>query len=161
MSIHLKSPRTQPKPDGLIDVPSHKGAAGAGAVIGGIAAGAAAGMAAGPVGAAIGAVAGAVAGGLGGDAVANSIDEVREAAHWRENFKAQPYVSADATYEDFGPAYAYGVAQYSRYPEGTFDEVQDEMADEWYAARGQSTLVWERASPAARDAWERLARERA
>jgi len=133
MSIHLKSPGTKSQPDGSVDVPSLKVARGVGAVGGG------------------------VADRPGGDALARSGSEVSEAAHWREHFKSRPYVGAEGIFEDFGPAYAFGAAQYGRYPDGTFDEVQDEMAESWYAARGQSRLVWEHASPAARDAWERLA----
>ena len=133
MSIHLKSPGMKSQPEGSVDVPSHEVAGGAGAIGGAVA---------------------------GGDALAHSSAEVSEAAHWREHFKSRPYVGAEANFEDFGPAYAFGAAQYGRYPDGTFDEVQDEMAESWYAARGQSTLAWEHASPAARDAWERRAGDR-
>ena len=93
----------------------------------------------------------------GDDAVAKPNDDLSEAAHWRENFRKQAYVEQNAAFEDYGPAYAYGVTQYSRYPAGTFDEVQDELADGWYSARGLSTLEWDRAGFAVRDAWQRLA----
>jgi hypothetical protein len=61
-----------------------------------------------------------------------------------------------SSYDDYGPAYGYGVSEYSRYPGRTFDEVESELATGWYAGRGNSTLEWERAKGATRDAWQRV-----
>ena len=151
-----KKPEASPRKDGLIDVPSHLIADGLGALIGGAAAGAVVGTVAGPVGIAVGAVAGAIAGGLGADAVANSVDEVREDAHWRANFQNRPYVADGASYEDFAPAYQLGIVSYGLHPDKDFDDVAVDLSDEWNSTKGRSTLAWEAASPAARDAWERL-----
>ena len=75
-----------------------------------MAAGAATGTVAGPVGTAVGAAVGAVVGGLAGKGIAEAIDPTVEDAYWRDNYRSRPYAS-DASYDDFGPAYAYSVSR--------------------------------------------------
>ena len=87
----------------------------AGAVAGGVAAGAAVGTVAGPVGTAIGAAVGAVVGGLAGKGIAEQIDPTREDAYWRDNYSSRVRTSSGASYDDYGPAYSYGVNSYSQY----------------------------------------------
>ncbi len=126
------------------------GAAGAGA------AGAAIGMAAGPVGAAVGAVVGAVVGGLAGKGVAEAIDPTAEHAHWEKNYHTRPYVEQGATYEEYRPAYQYGLDARTRHAGKTFDIVEPDLKRDWDSARGNSRLGWEKAKGAARDAWDRV-----
>jgi hypothetical protein len=90
-------------------------------------------------------VAGAIVGGLGGDAVASEIS--MHAAHSRK---------PGTTDEDYGPAYLYGETARQRYGERDFDDVAGELGRGWEAARGRSSLNWDEAKPAARDAWERF-----
>lgn len=139
-----------------------KTATGAGAVLGGVAGGVAGGAAAGaaiggmtgPVGAAVGALAGAAVGALAGKGVANA-DPVAEDTYWRDNYSTRPYASG-ASYDEYGPAYRYGVDSYSKYQGRSFDDVDAELSRDWGSTRGTSTLEWDRARPAARDAWQRL-----
>lgn len=139
-----------------------KTATGAGAVLGGVAGGVAGGAAAGaaiggmtgPVGAAVGALAGAAVGALAGKGVANA-DPVAEDTYWRDNYASRPYASG-ASYDEFGPAYRYGVDSYAKYQGRSFDDVDADLSRDWGSTRGSSTLDWERARPAARDAWQRL-----
>lgn len=150
--------------DPITDAPgSHPVGTGVGAVAGGIAgiagaaaAGAAAGTAAGPVGTIVGAAVGAVVGGLAGKGVAELIDPTAEEAYWRENYSSRPYVENGATFDDYGPAYRYGVDAYGRYSNRGFDEVEPEMGRDWNRARGRSSLRWEQARNAANDAWQRV-----
>jgi hypothetical protein len=141
------------------DHPAAKAGAGAvaGGVVGGVAGGAAAGAAAGgvtgPVGAAIGAAVGAVVGAVAGRRTA---DPVVEDAFWRDNYSARPYVNSGATYDDYGPAYRHGVDAYARYPDRSFDEIESDLGRDWHSARGSSSLEWEHAKHASRDAWSRL-----
>ena len=139
------------------DHPGAKGAV-AGGVVGGVAGGAAAGAAAGgmtgPVGAAVGAAVGAVVGAVAGRRKA---DPAVEEAYWRDNYSTRPYV-AGGSYDDYGPAYRYGADAYSRYPDRSFDEVEPELGRGWTGARGSSSLEWERAKHASRDAWHRVER---
>jgi hypothetical protein len=142
--------------DPITDAPAaHPVGIGVGALLGGAAAGAATGTVAGPVGTVIGAAVGAIVGGLAGKGVAESIDPTREDAYWRENYQSRPYVSGEG-YDDFGPAYAYGVSSYGMYPGRKFDEVEADLSRDWNSSRGKSSLSWERAKNATRDAWDRI-----
>lgn len=135
---------------------AHPVGTGVGAVLGGAAAGAATGTVAGPLGTVLGAAVGAVLGGYAGKRVAESIDPTVEDAYWRDNHSRRPYFDSGATYDDYGPAYGYGVAEFARYPDRSFDEVEPELGRNWEDRRGDSALDWDRAKPAARDAWQRL-----
>ena len=78
----------------------------AGGVAGGAAAGAAAGGMTGPVGAVVGAAVGAVVGAVAGRMKA---DPVVEDTYWRDNYSSRPYVLGDASYDEYQPAYRYGM----------------------------------------------------
>ena len=135
---------------------SHPVGTGVGAALGGVAAGAAVGSVAGPVGTAVGAAVGAVVGGLAGKGIAETIDPTAEDAYWRENYSSRPYVDAGLGYEEFGPAYGFGVDAYRRYPGRRYDEIEPDLERGWDSARGGSSLSWERARHATRDAWDRV-----
>jgi len=135
---------------------SHPVGTGLGAAAGGVAAGAAAGSVAGPVGTAVGAAIGAVAGGLAGKGIAEMIDPTVEEAYWRETYSSRPYVTNGASFDDYGPAYMYGVENYPRYAGRSFDEVEPELGREWQRAKGRSSLTWENAKHATRDSWQRV-----
>ena len=145
-------------PDPITKEPgAHPLGVGVGAAAGGMAAGAAIGTVAGPIGTGIGAAVGAVVGGLAGKGVAEAIDPTVEDAYWRENYSSRDYVSADRSYDDYGPAYGYGVSQYQR--DRSFEDVEPELAEGWMGSRGTSSLGWGEASHAARDAWDRVDRQ--
>jgi hypothetical protein len=135
---------------------SHPVGTGVGAIAGGIATGAAVGTMAGPVGTAIGAAVGAVVGGLAGHGVAEMIDPTAEDAYWRANYEKQDYVAAGSNYDDYGPAYRYGVDSYGRYSDRSFDEVEADLGRNWESSRGNSSLAWDRAKYATRDSWQRV-----
>lgn len=126
------------------------------ALVGGAAAGAATGTPAGPVGTVIDAAIGAVLDGLAGKHVAESIDPTVEDAYWRENYSSRPYVREGSSYDDYGPAFSFGVAEYPRRAGRDFDDVEPELGSEWQARRGGSRLEWEDAKHATRDAWRRV-----
>lgn len=135
---------------------AHPVGTGVGAVLGGAAAGAVTGTMAGPVGTVIGAAAGAIIGGLAGKGVAESIDPTVEDAYWRDNYTQRPYVDNLYSYDDYSPAYGYGVESYQRNADRSFDDVEADLSRGWEQARGSSRLDWERAKNASRDAWDRL-----
>ena len=162
MAIQTQVSNDQTHRDPVTDAPDfHPVGTGVGAVAGGAAAGMAVGTVAGPVGTVIGAAVGAVAGGLAGKAVARAVDVEAEEAYWREYFTREDYVGQDPTFDDYGPAYLYGVNRYTFHEGRTFDEVEEELGRGWVAARGRSTLEWDSARDAARASWRRLSdRER-
>ncbi|MEO6081112.1 MAG: hypothetical protein ABIQ86_15270 [Steroidobacteraceae bacterium] len=144
--------------------PAHPVATGVGATVGGVAGGVAGGAAAGamvggltgPAGAALGAVAGAVVGSLAGKGIGKAVDPVAEDAYWRQNYASRPYIQGTRSYDDYGPAYKYGADAYSRNPGRSFDDVESELSRDWGTARGRSSLEWDNAKHATRDAWQRL-----
>ena len=147
----------EPNRDPLSGKPgAHPVGTGIGAAAGGMAAGAAAGSVAGPIGTVAGAVAGAVAGGLAGKAIAEQVDPTVEEAYWRENYTGRPYIKSGRTFDDYGPAYMYGVENYARYNGASFDEVESDLSRDWQRAKGKSRLAWEDAKDATRDSWQRV-----
>ncbi len=136
---------------------AHPVESGIDAALGGAVVGAATGtIAAGPVGTVVGAAVGAIVGGLAGKSSADSIDPSQEEDYWRKNYLGRPYVDTGASYDDYGPAYGYGVDAYARYPDRSFSDVEADLSSGWDTARGKSTLGWDRAKNATRDAWQRV-----
>ena len=135
---------------------AHPIVTGLGAALGGAAAGAATGTVAGPVGTVIGAAVGAIIGGLAGKGVAEAIDPTVEAAFWRDNFSSRPYVESSASFDDYGPAYNYGVDSFGKNNGRSFDEVEPELSRDWNSSRGSSNLTWDKAKSASRDAWNKV-----
>lgn len=135
---------------------AHPIGTGLGAAVGGAAAGAAAGTVVGPVGTVVGAAVGVIVGGLAGKGVAETIDPTSEAAYWRDNFKSRPYAENATSFDDYGPAYGYGVSSYTKYPGRSFDDAEADLSRDWVDARGASKLQWDQARKATRDAWERI-----
>jgi hypothetical protein len=88
--------------------------------------------------------------------VAEVIDPTREDAYWRDNYRSRPYFERGSSYDDYAPAYGLGVDAISRYPGRTFDEIEPEMSQQWRTGNGASTLGWDSAKHAARDAWNRV-----
>lgn len=123
---------------------------------GGAAAGAAIGAIGGPIGAAVGLVAGAVAGGLAGKGVAEKMDPTVEDAYWKANYSKQGYVERNAPYATYQPAYRTGYEGRSQYPGKTFDEAEPDLQRSYDISAPKSSLKWEKARQATRDAWNRL-----
>ena len=134
---------------------SHPIGTGVGAALGGVAAGAVAGSVVGPVGTVIGAAIGAIAGGFAGKGVAELVDPTVEDAYWKDNHASRPY-AADANYDEYAPAYRYGVDSYVRQPGRKFEDVEPDLSSNWNSARGKSSLEWDSAKHATRDAWNRV-----
>jgi len=134
---------------------AHPIGVGVGAAAGGMAVGAAVGVVAGPLGMAVGAALGAIAGGLVGKSAGELVDPTVDGAYWAQSWHARPYVKPEATYDDYAPAYVYGVDQFKRYGDRAFDDMAVDLGAGWESVRGSSRLNWEEASHATRDAWER------
>ncbi|MES2946359.1 MAG: hypothetical protein V4772_26115 [Pseudomonadota bacterium] len=81
-------------------------------------------------------------------------DPVAEDSYWRDNYSSRPYVNG-GSYDDYGPAYQYGINARTRYPGRSFEEVENDLARDWSGSRGKSSLQWEHAKHASRDAWHR------
>jgi hypothetical protein len=84
------------------------------------------------------------------------IDPTVEEAYWRENYSSRPYVTRGATFNEYRPAYRYGVDAYARREGRTFEQAEPELMREWDSAKGISSLTWEGAKLATRDAWQHV-----
>ena len=146
--------------DKTTELGSHPIGTGVGAAAGGIAGaaatGAIVGSTVGPAGTLVGALAGAVVGGLAGKGIAEMIDPKAEDAYWRDSYSTRPYVTPGSTYDDYGPAYRYGVDSFGRYEGRPFDEVETDLERDWERAKGKSNLAWQNAKHATRDSWQRV-----
>jgi hypothetical protein len=132
MSDEDESRNGTPNRDPISKAPGvHPVGAGVGAVLGGAAAGAVTGTVAGPVGTLAGAAVGAGVGGLAGKGVAEAIDPTREEAYWHSNFTGRSYVEGGSTFDDYGPAYGYGVESFARYPGRVFVDVEPDLSRGW------------------------------
>jgi hypothetical protein len=62
-------------------------------------------------------------------------------AHLSANYATRPYVDAGEDYEEYAPAYLYGVFWYYSNPDRHFDEYEGELANGWDSARGDSRSI--------------------
>ncbi len=128
----------------------------AGAAAVGAAQGAVAGTVAGLPGMAAGVAIGGVVGALAGKGVAQEVNPTTEDIYWSENYKTRPYVENDANYDAYGPAYRHGIDAYTKHQGHRFEDIEPKLSSDWEKVREDSTLPWDKARPAARDAYERL-----
>jgi uncharacterized protein (TIGR02271 family) len=124
-------------------------------VAGGAGAGAALGSLAGPVGTAVGTVVGGVAGGFAGKEAADLIDPAEEEKYWEKEYPNRPYSEEGAGFEEYRPAFHYGVEAANKYRGQSFDEVQTRLGRAWPKSRGESSLTWGKARDAVQDAYDR------
>jgi hypothetical protein len=64
-----------------------------------------------------------------------------------------------SSYDDYSPAHRFGADAYNNitaHPDRSFDEAEPELSLDWGNARGKSSLEWECAKHASRDAWQRV-----
>ncbi|KFN48693.1 hypothetical protein [Arenimonas composti] len=135
----------------------HSIGAGTGAV-GGALAGAAVGAAAGPVGSLVGAAVGGVVGAKAGDSIAEAVNPTEYTEHWRNNYASTPYYRADATWDDYEPAYRYGYDTYGQYRGKSFESVESDLERGWDKTKANSRLGWNEAKGAVRDGWHHIER---
>jgi hypothetical protein len=128
-----------------------------GAALAGVTAGAVAGTVAGPIGTLVGALAGGLVGGYAGKAVAEYIDPTVEVEYWRSHYSSRPYFRPDVPYESYETAYRFGWSVYE--PDRSFAEREVELERRWneeVLLMDRSTLSWEQARAAIKDAYERV-----
>lgn len=90
------------------------------------------------------------------DAWVDELDPVAEEAYWRDNYSGRPYVMPGESFEAYEHAFRTGYENYGRYLGQSFDEVEDELRQDYGRRTGDASLSWERVREAARDAWQRI-----
>lgn len=81
------------------------------------------------------------------------MDPAAEYAYWRDHFANRPDVDDGAIFDDYAPAYVFGIHASAKFPDRGFEEVESDLALEWPTVRGDSNLEWEHARDATRDSW--------
>ena len=129
-----------------------------GAALAGGAAGAAIGAAvAGPPGMAVGGIVGVALGATAGDRIAEARDRRENLGHFEQIYQSMPYYRAGYDWNDYAPAYRYGLETYESHEGKPFAEVETMLQGAWEAnARYGSRLTWLEARPAVEHAWRSL-----
>ena len=74
--------------------------------------------------------------------------------HFQERFQQADYKAQDETFDDYRPAYRYGVLAKTRYADRDWDDsLERELAQDWQRHSGGSRLDWERARAGVREAF--------
>lgn len=74
--------------------------------------------------------------------------------YFASRFEHSPYRSSEESFDDYRPAYRYGMQARSRYGERDWDDrLEAELREGWERIKGGSRLTWERAKHAVREAF--------
>lgn len=77
---------------------------------------------------------------------------------WREAHATREYVVPGLEYEDYAPAYRYGVMVKDEHGNKEFAEVEPTLASAWAGMRGTSPLDWAQARPAVQEGYAGVVR---
>ena len=88
--------------------------------------------------------------------IAKLIDPAAEEAYWRENYSSRSYVARGTAFNEYRTAYRYGVDAYALHAGRRFEQAEPQLMPGWDRAKGLSSLTWEDARHATRDAWQRV-----
>lgn len=75
--------------------------------------------------------------------------------HFQALFRDAPYYSTGRNWDDYAPAYRYGHEAHAQHAGRRFEEVEVQLARDWFRRKGASRLLWTEARGAVRDAWRR------
>ena len=131
--------------------------AGAAAVAGGATGAAVGAVVGGPAGLAVGAVAGGALGAVLGDRAAEAMDKRGDLGHFEQIYRDMPYYVDGMTWEDYAPAYRYGLETWRTHGARAFADAEPELDAGWGRARDASRLGWAQARGAVEHAWRELA----
>lgn len=131
--------------------------AGTAAAAGGAAGAALGAVIAGPPGLALGAAVGVAIGAVMGDKAAEAADTRRDLGHFEQIFQTMPYYLQGYDWNDYAPAYRYGIQTYADHGSQPLAAVESRLQGDWEAAaRFGSRLSWVQAQPAIEHAWRSL-----
>lgn len=130
--------------------------AGASAVTGGAVGAVIGGVVAGPVGLAIGAAAGTALGAVAGHKASEAVDKRGDLGHFQQIFHTMPYYVKTMTWDDYAPAYRYGIEMHARFGRQPFAQAETGLEQGWTDAKGGSRLLWNEAREAVAHAWRSL-----
>ncbi|HST45812.1 MAG TPA: hypothetical protein VLK29_11385 [Luteimonas sp.] len=122
-------------------------------------AGAAIGSIFGPIGTLVGGAVGAIGGAAGGKAVAERVDPTAEVAYWREDAPNREYYDKSSDFDrDYAPAYRLGTEHRNEAGATRWEDAEPNLQQKWDQTKDTSSLPWDKAKPAVRDAFDRTDR---
>ena len=131
--------------------------AGVAAVAGGATGAAVGAVVGGPAGLAVGAVAGGALGAVLGDRAAEAMDKRGDLGQFEQIYRDMPYYVDGMEWEDYAPAYRYGLETWRTHGARAFTDAEPELDAGWGRARDASRLGWAQARGAVEHAWRELA----
>lgn len=79
--------------------------------------------------------------------------------YYGDRYKKADYFDSEYSFDDYRPAYRYGVYSRTRQPDADWDDrLESELSEEWEEFKGDSRLAWDKAKHATRDAWHSVER---
>lgn len=80
-----------------------------------------------------------------------------ENTYWKEHYSSRPYYSKSRDYNNYEPAYRYGVDLYNQNPGVPYSSLnQEQLRNGWNNARNKSQMDWSDVQIATQDAYNRL-----
>lgn len=87
-----------------------------------------------------------------------NIDTTAERDYWRTRFDKEDYYEAGRSFDDYEGAYQTGFEGRTRYADRSFQDVENDLRQDWEIAKGNTQLGWDKAKNAVRAAWDRVER---
>lgn len=79
-----------------------------------------------------------------------------EEVYWRANWSDRPYTIADRGYDFYKPGYRFGFESANRYRGRQFNDVENDLRNDWDRWEHRGATAWENVKDAVRDAWHRV-----
>jgi hypothetical protein len=89
---------------------------------------------------------------------ARRINPDTEDAYWQSQYQNENYYEAGSKYDDYRSAYRTGYEGYGRYGDRKFDEVENDLRNDWERAKGNTQMAGDKAKHAVKAAWHRVER---
>lgn len=86
------------------------------------------------------------------------VDDSALRAYWQNQYTREVSYDSAHDFDDYEPGYRAGYEGFRKHAGRSFDEVQDQLADDYARIKGNSRLAWDKAVHAARAAWHHLER---
>ncbi len=83
----------------------------------------------------------------------------KEENYWREHHAEQPYAKPEHDYEDYAHAYQTGYEGFHKYPDKSYEEIQDDLALDYERNKPGSALPWDHARHAVHAAWAKMSQD--
>jgi len=84
------------------------------------------------------------------------LESLAHEEYWRESFAHEPYVKAGQDYDYYATGFRTGWEGRARYSGQRFEDVEDELREEYEARRTGAQAGWDEGRAAALAAWKRI-----